>query len=146
MITPAEFEKMLSASIATVHTRLEIGLDKVGELALTVAVHAIGHEHDEWPPLAESTVADKAAKGYAVPAPLLRTGAMRDSIKRELDPFGLEVAIGSSDPKALWQEIGTVKIPPRPFLEMGMKAALPFAEETFGKIEVDLLTGKRLFK
>jgi hypothetical protein len=40
--------------------------------------------------------------------------------------------------------MGTSRIPPRPFLEMGMKAALPFAEETFGKIAVSVLTGEKL--
>jgi HK97 gp10 family phage protein len=143
MMTLGEFERMLATSLATVRPRLEIGLDKVGELAQTIAVHAIGNEQEGWPPLAESTIADKAAKGYAVPAPLLRTGEMRDSIKRELDPFDLEVVVGSASPIALYQEMGTSRIPPRPFLEMGMKNALPFAEETFGKIAVSLLTGAK---
>jgi len=145
MMTVGEFERMLAASLATIPARLEIGLDKVGELAETLAASYIGHEHDGWPPLAESTIADKARKGFAVPAPLLRTGHMRDSIKRELDPFQLEVVVGSSEPTALWQEMGTSRgIPPRPFIEMGMKNAMPFAEETFGKIAVSVLTGEKI--
>jgi hypothetical protein len=144
MMTFTEFEQMLTVSLATVTTRLEIGLDKVGELAEQIAVHAIGHEHDGWAPLAESTIKDKAAKGFAVPDPLLRTGEMRDSIKRELDPFELEIVVGSDSKIALYQEIGTSRIPPRPFLAMGMKHALPFAEETFGMIAVSVLTGKKL--
>ncbi len=139
MMTSEQFAEALAETITTIRPRLEIGLDKVGELAQTMAASYIGHYQEGWPPLAASTLADKAAKGFAVPAPLLRTGEMRDSIKRELDPVELEVVVGSSDPKALWQERGTSRIPPRPFLGPAMLHALPFAEETFGAIAVKIL-------
>lgn len=46
--------------------------------------------------------------------PWVRTGALRDSIAATAN--GLEAAIGSNDPAAAPQEMGTARIPPRPFL------------------------------
>ena len=46
--------------------------------------------------------------------PWARTGALRDSIGATTD--GLKAAIGSNDPAAAPQEMGTSRIPPRPFL------------------------------
>lgn len=46
--------------------------------------------------------------------PWAQTGALRDSIGAQVE--GLQAAVGSNDPAAAPQEIGTSKIPPRPFL------------------------------
>lgn len=46
--------------------------------------------------------------------PWLRSGALRDSVGAEAD--GLQAAVGSSDPAAAPQEMGTARTPPRPFL------------------------------
>ena len=46
-------------------------------------------------------------------APWLRTGALRDSIG--VDVGADEAVIGSNDPAALAQELGTRRDPPRPF-------------------------------
>ncbi len=46
--------------------------------------------------------------------PWARTGALRDSVEAQAD--GLQATIGSSDPAAAPQEMGTSRIPPRPFL------------------------------
>jgi phage gpG-like protein len=137
MMTTEQFEQALSVSIKTVRPRLEIGLDKVGELASTMAAAYIGHYQPGWPPLAESTLKNKAAD-----TPLLETGEMRDSIRHEVDPIMLEVVVGSNDKRALWQELGTSRIPPRSFLGLAMAHSLPFAEETFGKIAVTILMEK----
>jgi hypothetical protein len=143
MMTIEEFEDVLERSLTTVKPRLLIGLDKVGELAETLAASYPGHERPEWAPLAASTLKDKEAKGYPVPSPLLRTGDMAESIKRELDSAELSVTVGSHDQTALWQEMGTSRIPPRPFLALGMKNAMPFAEDVFGEIAVSILEGKK---
>jgi phage gpG-like protein len=74
----------------------------------------IGHEQHDWPPLAESTIAEKQRLGYAVPAPLLREGDLRASIGHRID--GLEAQVGSDDPKAVWHEFGTSKMSARSFL------------------------------
>src|SRR5438874_10997755 len=107
MITTEQFEAELGAALKTIHPQLAIGLDKVGELASTMAAAYIGTYQTGWPALAESTITSKAAAGFAVPAPLLETGEMRDSIRHEVDPILLEVVVGSNDKRALWQEVGT---------------------------------------
>jgi hypothetical protein len=134
MLTPEEFALKLAAAVDTIRPRLEIGLDKVGEFAQREAKHVIGTYQPGWPHLAESTLEKKAAD-----TPLLETGAMRDSITRELEPLELKVTVGSKSKIALWQELGTSRIPPRPFLSLAMHRALPFAAETFQKIAATIL-------
>lgn len=46
--------------------------------------------------------------------PWLRSGALRDSVGAQAD--GLQAVVGSSDPAAAPQEMGTAKMQPRPFL------------------------------
>lgn len=46
--------------------------------------------------------------------PWVRTGALRDSISATAE--GLQAAVGSNDPAAAPQEMGTTRLPPRPFL------------------------------
>lgn len=46
--------------------------------------------------------------------PWLQSGSLRDSVGSITD--GLEAAVGSSDPAAAPQELGTVRMAPRPFL------------------------------
>ena len=46
--------------------------------------------------------------------PWARTGALRDSVGAQTN--GLEAAVGSSDPAAAPQEMGTSRMEPRPFL------------------------------
>ena len=67
-----------------------------------------------WAPLADSTIADRIAKGYTPFDPLLRDGTLRDSI--EIKSSGGEAVVGSASDIALYQEQGTKTIPPRPFL------------------------------
>ena len=46
--------------------------------------------------------------------PWLRSGALRDSVVAQAN--GLQAVVGSSDPAAVPQEMGTSHMPPRPFL------------------------------
>lgn len=89
---------------------------------------------DSWPALAESTLEGfrghpgKRELGYAPPDnPLLRTGALRDAIEYSVE--GHEGAVGVPDrwvdadgkfenvgDVAIYQELGTVRIPARSFL------------------------------
>jgi hypothetical protein len=75
---------------------------------------AIGKQHAEWAPLAQSTIEDKQQHGFPTPKPLLRTGELRDSIKYTVR--GLEGAVGSDLERAPWLELGTSRMPPRSFL------------------------------
>jgi hypothetical protein len=53
---------------------------------------------------------------------------------------GQEMTVGSNDPVALYQEMGTSKIPPRPFISKSAVDNLPFAEDTLGQTAAALLT------
>lgn len=142
MMSLNEFEARLSAAITRVVPELEIGLDKVGTLAVTLAAHYPGEYQPGWPKLADSTLKDKADKGFPVPSPLLRTGEMAGSYKKELEPAELEVVVGSAEKKALWQEMGTSRIPPRPVVALAMASSLPYAHDVFREIAVRLLRGR----
>lgn len=72
-----------------------------------------------WKGLAPATVADRIASGFPADEPLLRTGHLRDSIESRVEQgFRLDVegVIGSDNEIAVYQELGTGTIPPRPFL------------------------------
>jgi phage gpG-like protein len=89
-------------------------VEKACQIVQKKAKAAIGKTHEEWPALTESTIKDKQRHGYKTPAPLLRTGAMRDSIQYVV--HGNEGCVGSDSEIAVFQELGTSRIPPRSFL------------------------------
>ncbi len=84
------------------------------------AKRVIGTYDYGWAPLAESTKADRTAHGFPEDEPLLRTGEMRDSIEHHVEEEGLGMTVvgivGTNNPIAKYQELGTAKIPPRSFL------------------------------
>jgi hypothetical protein len=84
-------------------------LSEIAILIRDKAKASIGHYSYNWPPLADSTIARKSAD-----TPLLETGALRDSI--EATVFLDRAYVGSNDQNAVYQELGTSKIPPRSFL------------------------------
>ena len=92
-----------------------------------------------WAPLADATVADRIAQGYSPDEPLLRSGALRDSIKHEAG--FTEAIIGSTSPIALYQELGTSKIPPRPFLGPAAIENAHKVEKIFGLALVGMFYG-----
>lgn len=67
-----------------------------------------------WAPLAERTTQDRISKGFSPFEPLLRTGDLRDSYSTGQE--GHEAVIGSDSDIAVYQEVGTPTIPPRPVL------------------------------
>jgi len=89
-------------------------IERACQIIQKKAKATIGRENENWPPLAEATLQDKAKHGFPTPKPLLRTGALRDSI--EYTVSGLEGAVGSNLDVAVYQELGTSRIPPRSFL------------------------------
>jgi HK97 gp10 family phage protein len=84
------------------------------------AKRVIGTYDYNWPALAEATIADRVAQGFAPDEPLLRTGEMRDSIEHRVETEGLGMKtvglVGTDNPIAKYQELGTRTIPPRSFL------------------------------
>ena len=111
--------KLLEMEVATVLS-LKAGLHAVAEKVENTAKDKIGHYQLEsgpfpaWAELADSTKADRMNKGYDPDEPLLREGTLRDSIVHEVE--GLEAIIGSKSDIAVYQEFGTARIPPRPFI------------------------------
>ena len=114
-------------------------LDAAGKILEDAAKDVIGTYDYGWTPLAPSTLAKKNAD-----TPLLETGEMRDSIERTVSPvaFGIlprgNVQVGSNNDKAVWQELGTSRIPPRSFLmetarRKGPEAALEVSAEMIGQ-------------
>lgn len=95
-------------------------LDRAAAVIEANAKARIGHYQAEtgafnaWPELADSTVADRVSKGYSPDEPLLRKGDLRGSYSRAVE--GNEAVVGSTSDIAVYQELGTSKIPPRPVL------------------------------
>jgi phage gpG-like protein len=106
--------------IPAVNTHLRHGLEAVAERIEHTAREKFGHYQPEvgpfeaWQELAEFTKQDRVAKGFAENDPLLRTGELRDSIGRAVR--GFEAVIGSTSDISVYQELGTNRMPPRPFL------------------------------
>jgi HK97 gp10 family phage protein len=115
-----QFARHLATVEVAVALELRRGLDRVAVAVRDKAKDEIGTYQPgigpfpAWAQLAESTVEDRVAKGYSPDEPLLRSGEMRDSIGKDVS--GMEATIGSTSDKAVYQELGTDKIPPRPFL------------------------------
>lgn len=116
----AGFIQHLAAAELALHAASHRALDAAAKIVEEDAKQRIGHYQDEagpfvgWVELADSTKADRAAKGFSENDPLLRTGELRESISREVTSE--EAVIGSTSDIAVYQEVGTDKIPPRPFL------------------------------
>jgi phage gpG-like protein len=101
-------------------------LEKAARIVEAEAQRVIGTYDYGWLPLAPSTLAKKAAD-----TPLLETGQMRDSIEHV--STDKEACIGSNSDKALWQELGTKKIPPRSFLQGALHAKTDEVVKVIGR-------------
>jgi phage gpG-like protein len=83
---------------------------KACEMVAAEAKRVLGTHDLDWPELRPETIARKMRGD----SPLLETGAMRDSIT--WNSKGLEGHVGSNLDRAVWMELGTARVPPRPFL------------------------------
>jgi phage gpG-like protein len=110
-------------------------LEKAARIVEAEAKRVIGTYDYGWPALAPSTLAQKAAD-----TPLLETSEMRDSIEHISDHT--EANIGSNNDKAFWQELGTVKIPPRPFLAGALVHKTDEVVKVIGREIVGALIGE----
>jgi len=92
-------------------------LEEAAQIIETEAKRVIGTYEYGWPQLDAATQRARERKGFNPNDPLLMTGELRDSIQHYVDPNALKAEVGSNNPKALWQELGTSRgIPPRSFL------------------------------
>ena len=95
---------------ATYEAGVGEALEEACKIVETEAKSVLGSYRYGWPALKPETIARKATGD----SPLLETGALRDSIEHMV--IGHSGYVGSNDDKAVWQELGTSRIPPRSFL------------------------------
>ena len=121
----AGFIAHLAAMEIDVHHETQRALERAAIVVETEAKAEIGHYQDgagpfaAWAELADSTKDDRVAHGYSENDPLLRDGTMRASIEHAVHMTGItsgEADIGSNSDIAVYQELGTSRIPPRSFL------------------------------
>jgi hypothetical protein len=130
--TLAEFAAHLEGLCAGMKSVEAAILEDAGKTIEAAAKAKIGNYQEAagpfsaWAPLSDNTLyggvsesghryPGKIELGYAPPDnPLLREGDMRDSIEHKV--IGNEVHVGSNSDIAVYQELGTTKIPPRSFL------------------------------
>ena len=72
----------------------------------------------EWAELAESTQEQRERLGFSPNDPLYRTGGLMESVHYKVN--NIFVSIGSNDPIMVYQELGTIHIPPRSVLGAAM--------------------------
>src|ERR1039458_5817292 len=117
-----EFGKLLVGMAAAMELGFTAEMEKVGALVEAEAKDMIGNDASysynisplpSWPRLAEVTLEDKTQQGYSPPDnPLRRVGILQQSIQHSAGPMAAH--IGSDDPVALWQELGTTSAHPIP--------------------------------
>jgi hypothetical protein len=145
MFSPDEFAAMLKLAAVRAKAEIDIPTEIVMVEAEKRAKEAIGTYGFGWPQLAESTQADRVAKGYAANEPLLRDGTLRESISHqtELTFDGAEGVLGSGEKTALWAELGTSRgEPPRPALSDSLMRAGPDIETAFGEFLMTVISGR----
>ncbi|MCE9565849.1 MAG: hypothetical protein K8U57_27810 [Planctomycetes bacterium] len=144
-----DFAAHLLTLSAAQHDAEKKSLEEGAKLIEKRAKEKIGEYQNEegpfiaWAELADSTKDHRASRGFPEDEPLLRTGAMRDSIQHTV--FDHVAQIGSNSDIAVWQELGTEHIPPRSFL--GGAAAESAAKicEITGRNAVVALVGADVF-
>jgi len=97
-----------------------------------------------WAELAESTKQDREQQGYPENEPLLRSGELRDSIEHQV--IGNVAHIGSNSDVAVYQELGTDKMPPRSFLGGAAHEKAPEIVEMMGENVTLHLSGQKVFQ
>lgn len=110
----AAFASHVTGMIAHVEHAKHEALDEAAKTVQDGAKENIGTYTLGWPQLAEATQRQREAMGFSANEPLLRRGDLRDSIQRTVDRD--EAHVGSNMDEAVWQELGTSRIPPRSFL------------------------------
>ena len=157
--SPIKFAEHLTKAATVELIAINKALDIAGRMVKAQAQHYIGHLQssigdaavgDAWDELAESTKADKERQvdsgklSLTLNAdfnPLMRTGELYRSIDYTVNMAGLEVIIGSASPIAAYQEFGTDKIPPRPFIGRAAYALAPKLAALFGAAAVVGIAG-----
>ncbi|MEK4034266.1 HK97-gp10 family putative phage morphogenesis protein [Methylocystis sp. IM3] len=135
-ITLSEFAARLLSAENDIREASEKAVEVGAKMVAKKAKQLIGHEQPEWPALKPETIEEKRRLGYPTPAPLLRDGTMRDSISSSRaeweDAHTVSAYAGSTDPKSVFHELGTSKIPPRPFISLAARGQERLIVEKMG--------------
>lgn len=137
----ADLAKHLDRVSREIPKTVGAALEKVGKRVESTAKDKIGHYQDAsgefpaWPELKDTTKADRLRKGFTENDPELRTGELYGSITHDVSRSGTEhkLTVGSDLDIALWQEMGTDHIPPRPFIGPAMFENEASGQEIIGK-------------
>jgi HK97 gp10 family phage protein len=144
------FVEHLTATIIAEELAAKHAVSKCAKIVEKCAKRKIGEYQEQagpfiaWQELADSTKADRARKGFPENDPLLRTGEMRESIGHAVSIDGMEAQIGSNSEIAVFQEVGTSRMPSRSFLGGAMADKLPEIKEIIGAALVGALIGKNV--
>src|ERR1700694_4467499 len=111
----ASFAGFLTGVVVKMEEQKHHALEEAAQILEHEAKSYPGEYQPGWPALQPETVGRKATGD----SPLLETGAMRASYEHTVGHD--EAVVGSNDDKAVWHEVGTSKMPPRPVL--GLAAA-----------------------
>jgi phage gpG-like protein len=126
-ITLLEVAAMFAETVVAMDHIEHHCLDEGAKIFQEEAKRELGTYQQGWPLLKPATIARKTTGD----SPLLETGELRDSIERDVQQH--VAYIGSNNPKALWHEFGTSRIPPRPFLATAVALKTDEVGEMIGK-------------
>ena len=112
------------------------GLEKACVIIETEAKSYPGEYQKGWASLQPATIAQKSTGD----SPLLETGEMRDSIEHQVE--GHSGFVGSDNDKAVWQELGTSRIPPRSFLGLAAQTKAEESANTLGDVLFKKMIGR----
>lgn len=140
MISFEDYAKFLERSVPRATVVMETALHRVGDHALSLAREYVGHD-SLWRPLTPDYVSDKKAAGLtgrvSATDTWLLTGATLKSLAVATEAHS--VVLGAGTDQAVWNEVGTAKMQPRPLLAKAMANATDFAEDEFYAAAVSLL-------
>ena len=142
------FAEHLGKMALAEHAMERSALEKCAKLVEKRAKAKLGEYQDAsgpfaaWANLADSTVADRERQGYPSDEPLLRTGALRDSIGHTVKDSVAQ--IGSDSDIAVYHELGTKHMPPRSFLGGAMAESLDDVKQIIGESAVAALVGQQV--
>lgn len=118
-------ERVHAARIGLKRRDMPLAVRAIGVAGAANAFEMIGRENTFWEPLAKSTVREKKRLGYtgriSQTDPLFRTGKMRAGIRAHAS--GLHAVVEDRGIVSEWQELGTRRMPARPFVSVGLTAA-----------------------